>query len=159
MSPEVVMRKGLRLIAMMSGVAVLAAVVSSNGVRAGGQSEFRPADTADPSTQEPAHRMTSADLEKIKLAVSNWGRWGKDDERGTLNLITPKKTQDAARLIKDGVVVSLAHFASHEKGVGAAGTTHTVSGDANWDWKPNPQGRTVRSRLGIPTAPISTWIP
>jgi len=149
MSAEVGMRKGLRLVAMMSGVAVLAAVVSSNGVRAGGQSEFRPADTADPSTQEPAHRMTSDDLEKIKLAVSNWGRWGKDDERGTLNLITAKKTQDAARLIKDGVVVSLAHFASHERGVGASGTTHTVSGDANWDWKTQPRAMIDRIEFSI----------
>ena len=60
MSTEVVMRKGLRLVAMMSGIAVLAAVASSNGVRAGAQSEFRAADTADPSTQEPAHRISGA---------------------------------------------------------------------------------------------------
>src|SRR5579862_1078737 len=116
------MRKKLRLMTIALGVAVLAAVLSTSGARAGGQSELRPVDTADPSTQEPAHRMTSADLERIKLAVSNWGRWGKDDERGTLNLITAKKTLEAVRLIKDGVVVSLAHFANHAKGVGAGGT-------------------------------------
>jgi hypothetical protein len=23
--------------------------------------------------------------------LSNWGRWGADDQRGTLNLITPRK--------------------------------------------------------------------
>jgi hypothetical protein len=77
MSAEVGMRKGLRLVAMMSGVAVLAAVVSSNGVRAGGQSEFRPADTADPSTQEPAHRMTSDDLEKNKTGGVELGSLGQ----------------------------------------------------------------------------------
>ena len=47
--------------------------------------------------------------------LSNWGRWGKDDERGALNLITPQKEVQAARLVKDGVTVSLAHFASFEK--------------------------------------------
>ena len=39
-------------------------------------------------------------------SLSNWGRWGADDERGTLNLITPEKVQRAARLIQDGTSVS-----------------------------------------------------
>ncbi len=39
-------------------------------------------------------------------SCSNWGRWGADDQRGTLNLITPEKIQRAAALIKDGVSVS-----------------------------------------------------
>ena len=40
---------------------------------------------------------------------SNWGRWGPDDERGTLNLITPEKTRQAAALVRSGITVSLAH--------------------------------------------------
>jgi hypothetical protein len=28
--------------------------------------------------------------------LSNWGRWGPHDELGTINLITPRKRQDAA---------------------------------------------------------------
>jgi kynurenine formamidase len=43
--------------------------------------------------------------------LSNWGRWGKQDELGTLNLITPAKRKMAARLVKEGVAVSLAHDA------------------------------------------------
>ncbi len=39
---------------------------------------------------------------------SNWGRWGPDDERGTLNLITPEVTRRAAALIREGVTVSCA---------------------------------------------------
>ena len=39
--------------------------------------------------------------------LSNWGRWGKDDELGTLNLITPAKRRAALALVKDGVPVSL----------------------------------------------------
>ena len=31
--------------------------------------------------------------------LSNWGRWGKDDELGTINLITPEKRAAAARLV------------------------------------------------------------
>ena len=41
--------------------------------------------------------------------LSNWGRWGADDERGTLNLITPAKTREAASLVRSGITVSLAH--------------------------------------------------
>ena len=41
--------------------------------------------------------------------LSNWGRWGPDDERGTLNLITPAKTRQAAALVQRGITVSLAH--------------------------------------------------
>jgi len=40
---------------------------------------------------------------------SNWGRWGPDDERGTLNLITPAKIREAAALVQSGITVSLAH--------------------------------------------------
>jgi kynurenine formamidase len=38
---------------------------------------------------------------------SNWGRWGPDDERGTLNLIRPDHILAAARLVRRGVVVTL----------------------------------------------------
>ena len=34
--------------------------------------------------------------------VTNWGRWGPDDERGTLNLITPDRVVAAASLIRAG---------------------------------------------------------
>jgi kynurenine formamidase len=71
----------------------------------------------NPSTQEPAHRTTYDDVVKLETTLSNWGRWGADDERGTLNLITVEKTKQAARLIKDGVVASLQHFANLDKAI------------------------------------------
>ena len=40
--------------------------------------------------------------------ISNWGRWGSDDQRGTLNLLTPEVVKKAACLIKRGKVYSLA---------------------------------------------------
>lgn len=52
--------------------------------------------------------ITQAQFDKWKTELSNWGRWGKDDQRGTLNLITPAKRKEAAALVKDGVTVSLA---------------------------------------------------
>ena len=47
--------------------------------------------------------------------LSNWGRWGTDDELGALNLITPAKRTEAARLVTDGFSVSLASTANTEE--------------------------------------------
>jgi kynurenine formamidase len=41
-------------------------------------------------------------------SLSNWGRWGADDELGTVNLITPAKRLAASRLVRDGVGVTCA---------------------------------------------------
>jgi len=38
---------------------------------------------------------------------SNWGRWGTDDQQGSLNLLTPERVRRAASLIKTGAVYSL----------------------------------------------------
>jgi kynurenine formamidase len=40
--------------------------------------------------------------------LNNWGRWGHDDQLGTLNLVTPAKQEQAQRLIRKGRTVSLA---------------------------------------------------
>src|SRR5947208_8447516 len=49
--------------------------------------------------------------------LSNWGRWGKDDELGTLNLITPAKRRAALALVKEGVPVSLSTNTFIEKAI------------------------------------------
>jgi kynurenine formamidase len=38
---------------------------------------------------------------------NNWGRWGEDDQRGAINLITPEKRKHAASLVRSGRSVSL----------------------------------------------------
>jgi kynurenine formamidase len=69
-------------------------------------------------TQSSAPRLvTAAEYERWQVELSNWGRWGTDDELGTLNLITPAKRKGAAALVREGVSVSLASDASTEKGV------------------------------------------
>ena len=40
--------------------------------------------------------------------LSNWGRWGADDQLGTLNHITPERRRAALDLVEEGVVVSCA---------------------------------------------------
>ncbi len=39
---------------------------------------------------------------------SNWGRWGPDDEKGTLNLVTPEMVVAASALVRQGKTISLA---------------------------------------------------
>ena len=39
--------------------------------------------------------------------LSNWGRWGDDDEVGTLNFVTPGKRVQAAGLVRTGKVFDL----------------------------------------------------
>ncbi len=51
---------------------------------------------------------------------SNWGRWGKDDQIGAINLITPQKRVAAARLVKTGRSVSLSREFPKEPGPGNA---------------------------------------
>jgi kynurenine formamidase len=55
-----------------------------------------------PITNEVEFRQAMKD-------VSNWGRWGADDELGASNLITPAKRKQAAALVKEGTSVSLSH--------------------------------------------------
>jgi kynurenine formamidase len=52
--------------------------------------------------------LTTAEMERIFESVKNWGKWGKDDERGALHYITPKIRAAAASLIQDGESISCA---------------------------------------------------
>ena len=64
--------------------------------------------------QEP-DKVTKDDIARWSQELSNWGRWGKDDQLGAANLITPAKRKQAATLVKEGVSVSLARDLETEK--------------------------------------------
>jgi kynurenine formamidase len=55
------------------------------------------------------NRTTKEELERWMTELSNWGRWGQDDQLGAVNTITAAKRQEAATLAKSGLSVSLAH--------------------------------------------------
>jgi len=61
--------------------------------------------------------VSEAQFEAWQTELSNWGRWGKDDQLGTLNLITPAKRMAALALVKEGVPVSLSTNGFTEKAV------------------------------------------
>jgi kynurenine formamidase len=52
---------------------------------------------------------SEADFRQAMKELSNWGRWGADDEMGAANLITPAKRKQALALAREGLTVSLAH--------------------------------------------------
>ena len=62
-------------------------------------------------------QVTKADVEKWIKELCNWGRWGKNDQLGAMNLITPAKRKQAAALVKEGLSVSLARTAEQTKAV------------------------------------------
>ena len=55
-----------------------------------------------------ADKLTPSDVKGMFEKLSNWGRWGKDDQRGALNFITNQKRAAAARLVQTGESVSMA---------------------------------------------------
>lgn len=58
--------------------------------------------------QQAGKSVTTDTIATWFKELSNWGRWGADDELGTLNLITSSKRKQALALARDGVSVSLA---------------------------------------------------
>ena len=53
-------------------------------------------------------RLKRKDVHAAARRYKNWGRWGKDDEIGTLNFTTASDIVAAARLVRKGKVISLA---------------------------------------------------
>lgn len=51
--------------------------------------------------------MSESDWRAVAERVRNWGRWGAEDELGTLNFITPQKIKNAATLVKKGRAIPL----------------------------------------------------
>ncbi len=45
-------------------------------------------------------------------SLNNWGRWGKDDQLGTINFINPEKVKKSLSLAKDGFLVTCARLIS-----------------------------------------------
>jgi len=59
--------------------------------------------------------MSAAEFRELFERVSNWGRWGADDERGALNYLTPELVAAASGLVRDGRTVSLSRSLNTER--------------------------------------------
>jgi kynurenine formamidase len=78
------------------------------------------------------------DFRRAMKELSNWGRWGTDDELGAANLITPAKRKQALALAKEGVPISLAHDVPQERAADAPNILERTLGDVT------PTGTTDR---------------
>ena len=94
---------------------VRAGIPGAGGARAPGQ---RPG--------QGVKKLTRAEFDAMMTTLSNWGRWGKDDQLGALNLITPEKRRQAAALVREGVSVSMAHLAIKEPMDGSPAFVHRM---------------------------------
>ena len=65
--------------------------------------------TAVIDSQEARKPRNVEEFNAMFEEINNWGRWGADDELGTMNLITTEKIREAAALVQSGITVSLAH--------------------------------------------------
>ncbi len=92
---------------------------------------------AGSANAQPEHAVSPEVIEDLIERLSNWGRWGDDDEAGTLNFITPEVRVAAASLIRSGRVVSLAQETLTEPSVDNANPyrhemTATAEGGFPW---------------------------
>jgi hypothetical protein len=58
------------------------------------------------STSNGQHDLAS--VKALAERYRNWGKWGPDDELGTINYISEQKVIEAAGLVRKGKVFSLA---------------------------------------------------
>jgi hypothetical protein len=63
------------------------------------------------------HHTTKEDFVRLMTELSNWNRWGKDDQMGAVNLITPAKRKQALALVKEGASYSMARSAEMQEAV------------------------------------------
>jgi kynurenine formamidase len=60
-----------------------------------------------PPAEHRTADLSRADFQRLFDEVSNWGRWGDDDQRGALNYLTADRVAAAARLVESGETVTL----------------------------------------------------
>jgi kynurenine formamidase len=76
---------------------------------------FREPTHAQPQQQPYQSSVTKQQFEQWMSQLTNWGRWGADDQRGALNLITDAKRRQAAGVVKSGTTVSLSRPIARSK--------------------------------------------
>jgi kynurenine formamidase len=66
-------------------------------------------------TEGTEAEISATEFRELFERVSNWGRWGPDDERGALNYLTPERVAAAAGLVRSGRTVSLSRPLNTER--------------------------------------------
>jgi kynurenine formamidase len=92
----------MKRMGVTGGLVVAMILVCGSATRAGAQGDS-------------GAEVSKAQYDTWMTELSNWGRWGADDELGALNLITPAKRLEAASLVTRGTVVSMAREMTIER--------------------------------------------
>lgn len=105
-------------------------------------------------------------IREAHVKLSNWGRWGKDDQIGALNNITPEDVVKAGQLIKKGRVFSLGLSLKEPIQSGLFGgrwnpihtmlATGTDAAAGNQD-APSPHLRYADDALNMPCQASTQW--
>ncbi len=87
-------------------------------------------------TETPSTAPDLTDL--LADSPSNWGKWGEDDEVGSLNYLGPEQVLAAARLVRSGKVFTLQRLIGDPKGdpvwPGRTPAERTqILDESNWD--------------------------
>ena len=90
--------------------------------------------TAEGQSAKAVSPRNADEFDALFKQVSNWGRWGKDDQLGSINLVTPAKRKQALALAKTGESVSLARNPMTERAEdNASPFEHTMLRGNNMD--------------------------
>jgi kynurenine formamidase len=105
--------------------------------------------------------LTKEDVERWMTELSNWGKWGKDDQAGTVNLITAAKRKAAAGLVREGVSVSCSLDADLPRegptsGPPAGTAPARGPGRTTWTMTSRPPGPDPRPQAAYVVDTIST---
>jgi hypothetical protein len=147
----------------LASVTVCAGLVGTGlvgGIEMRAQAQTAPAAqaSAPAPTAPPDTAALRAQYEQWRTEFKTWGKWAPlgQESKGTTSLITPQKVASALALVKDGIVVSLAHPEPQTVAadVGAAGIFHRVTnaitdGGTTDNYQVSYHGQTV--------AHIDTW--
>src|SRR5262245_59311840 len=100
---EITRRRFIEAAGLAAAAPPLAGIAQSRGQAAPPAAQTR---ASAPRATSRARDLTDAELEAMFRRCSNAGKWGPNDELGTLNYITPAKRVAAAALVRTGEVVS-----------------------------------------------------
>jgi len=107
-NPYVVGREGVIRYDALFGACLSADIDQMTWDEAHGGQAAEAAEPAVASASTEASRLVTQErMNEWKHSLSNWGRWGAEDEKGTLNLITPDVRRRAGSLVREGMTVSL----------------------------------------------------
>jgi kynurenine formamidase len=100
------MRHAITIVVAVVATAASSFTVFSQAPPAPGASPISQASAAKAKARSP---IDAEEFDRLFQQVMNWGRWGADDQLGSVNLITAEKRKQALSLAKTGQTVSLVH--------------------------------------------------